>query len=99
MGHSRQGKPSSSNFLAALHSGLERAHEARAGPQMALWASPVLIAGIVPDEKLDGLGGSGAERLRALVRLMAQVDERNRSMSAVHPKGRSASAPGRPLRV
>jgi hypothetical protein len=55
MGHSRQGKPSSSNFLAALHSGLEQAHDARAGPY-DVWASPVLIAGIVPDEKLDGLG-------------------------------------------
>jgi hypothetical protein len=32
MGQSREGTPSNSNFLAALHSGLEQAHEVRAGP-------------------------------------------------------------------
>jgi hypothetical protein len=32
MGHSREGTPSSSNFLAALHSGLEQAHEVREVP-------------------------------------------------------------------
>jgi hypothetical protein len=30
MGQSREGTPSNSNFLAALHSGLEQAHEVRA---------------------------------------------------------------------
>jgi hypothetical protein len=29
MGQSREGTPSNSNFLAALHSGLEQAHEVR----------------------------------------------------------------------
>ena len=32
MGQSREGTPSNSNFLAALHSGLEQAHEVRARP-------------------------------------------------------------------
>jgi hypothetical protein len=32
MGQSRSGATSNSNFLAALHSGLEQAHEARRGP-------------------------------------------------------------------
>ena|SRR5215471_18704233 len=32
MGQSRSGATSNSNFLAALHSGLEQAHEARGGP-------------------------------------------------------------------
>ena len=32
MGQSREGTPSNSNFLAALHSGLEQAHEVRGGP-------------------------------------------------------------------
>jgi hypothetical protein len=32
MGHCREGAPSNSNLLAALHSGLEQAHEARRGP-------------------------------------------------------------------
>jgi hypothetical protein len=31
MGQSREGTPSNSNFLAALHSGLEQAHEVRGG--------------------------------------------------------------------
>ncbi len=31
-GQSRSGATSNSNFLAALHSGLEQAHEARGGP-------------------------------------------------------------------
>jgi hypothetical protein len=32
MGQSREGTPSNSNFLAALSSGLEQAHEVRGGP-------------------------------------------------------------------
>ena len=32
MGQSRSGATSNSNFLAALHSGLEQAHEVRGGP-------------------------------------------------------------------
>jgi len=32
MGHCREGAPSNSNLLAALHSGLEQAHEVRGGP-------------------------------------------------------------------
>jgi hypothetical protein len=32
MGQSREGTPSNNNFLAALHSGLEQAHEVRGGP-------------------------------------------------------------------
>jgi hypothetical protein len=32
MGQSREETPSNSNFLAALHSGLEQAHEVRGGP-------------------------------------------------------------------
>jgi len=31
MGHCREGTPSNSSSLAALHSGLEQAHEAHAG--------------------------------------------------------------------
>jgi hypothetical protein len=32
MGHCREAAPSNSNLLAALHSGLEQAHEVRGGP-------------------------------------------------------------------
>jgi len=32
MGHCREATPSNSSSLAALHSGLEQAHEARGGP-------------------------------------------------------------------
>ena len=36
MGQSRSGATSNSNFLAALHSGSEQAHEARRAPEVAL---------------------------------------------------------------
>jgi hypothetical protein len=43
---------------------------------MTVWTSTVLIAGIVPDEKLNGLGFRRGT-LTCACPLVAQVDERN----------------------
>src|SRR5262249_30689317 len=51
-GHCRSEAPSNSNSLSAPLPGLEPAHEPHRGGWKALWASSVLIAGIVARKKL-----------------------------------------------